>query len=110
MQPSKPETWTAPLWHPDFGDPTKELRKLRTVSSGILEKTRGIQVRLNCAEEGYMSVEVTKDQTMIAEIHIVNSDCEKQLYGVFVETGDADDEVYFEDFNEVVRHISRIAI
>ena len=109
MEPSDPKTWTAPEWHPDFGDPTEELESLRAVSAAILNSIPQAPVRLECVEEGYMSVEVTQRGVTIGEVNVVDSDSTDQRFGVFIETAEQDDEAYFSDVTSVVAHIARFA-
>ena len=107
MNPSDPNTWVPPNWHPDFGNPTVELESLRAVSSAILANIPQTEVCLECVEEGYMSVEIMRCGVAIGEVNVIDSDSVRQRYGVFIETYAAEDEAYFADIESVVAHIRR---
>ncbi len=51
-----PETWTTPVWHPDWGDPRAELEHLRDFSKSLLKRLPSACVELKIIEPGYMYV------------------------------------------------------
>lgn len=105
-----PSTWTAPTWHADWGDPQPELEMLRRFAEELLAKLPDYEVFLDCFEEGYMCVQVTKNGAEIAEVHVVQGDptSDKRSYGLFMLVESKEDELYFERPEEMVDELRRI--
>ena len=71
MLTSNPDTWTAPLWHPDFGNAEEETIRLRAFAKTLLAKGRQVEVTLEEPEEGYLYVQVVQHSNTIAEVYYV---------------------------------------
>lgn len=96
------EKWTVPKWHPDFGDAKVEFDMLKEFSSELLRRNQNYSLKLDCYEEGYMSVDIFSEDNKYAELHVVDRDSGK-AYGLFL-MGKSDDEIYFTDLNEGLKY------
>lgn len=65
------ESWVAPSWHPDFGDPQRELDLLKAFCRRLLQEVSGLSVTLECLEDGYMKVVVQRGAELMAEVFVV---------------------------------------
>ena len=85
-------TWVAPVWHPDFGDPSSELEALRGFCIELKKRRPEFVLHLDCFEEGYMKVDIgLSDLGHVAELHVVSSD--DYFYGLFF--GEDGEEFHF---------------
>ena len=94
---TNPELWTAPEWHPDLGDPERELSLLREFARLVLERLpRLFEAELDAYEPGYMRVVFTKSggqDEPFATLQVVEGPGGAR-YALFLEGG-ADNEHYF---------------
>lgn len=99
-----PDQWTAPEWHPDFGDSALELSMLRTFAKLVLEMFPGkYEAELDAYEPGYMRVVFLGGSgTRFAELHVVDRGPERR-YGLFLEAGE-EKEHYFTSPGAGLRH------
>ena len=92
--------WKAPNWHKDFGDPIKEMQLLQDVCINILDLGYDYLFKLDCFEEGYLSVEVFEKDDLIFDMQVVNSD-EKKI-GLFFKNGE---EHYINQSSEISKFL-----
>jgi hypothetical protein len=69
MSTSNPTTWTAPSWHPDYGDAKLELDHLRAFALTLQVANGDLGTALEIPEPGYMYVRVSKGAQVLAEVY-----------------------------------------
>ena len=80
------ESWNAPKWHQDFGDPNLELNILKEACLKLFELEPMLEFELDCYEEGYMNVNVLLRSNEFFEVHVIDKD-EKRV-GLYFNNGD----------------------
>lgn len=109
----KPETWTAPDWHADFGDARSELEELRCFAVALRSALPAAHAELETPEPGLMYLDVRMPDGSIAQVYLVAGDRnsgERRL-GLFFATGTGDElEVYADSIDCAVRHFTAAAV
>jgi hypothetical protein len=105
MDFNEPSSWTAPRWHPDFGDPEQELQLLRKFAQRLRERTECL-VQLRFVEEGYMTVDLyERGNERFGTVCVTtrDRDATSRSFALFI---DRDTREYY--FREVEDGIARI--
>ena len=87
MNPTQdPQTWQAPHWHPDHGDPEAELGHLRSFALKLLWDVPNATAMLEVPELGLMDVRVELPSGTVAEVYSVpSSETDKhRRYAIFL--------------------------
>ena len=107
MRDSDPHTWTAPSWHPDYGDPQEELQLLKDFCLRLLQKHPAYSVQLAVPEEGYMNIDVFRGTTKVGELYIVDNVAGKRdrRYGLFL-SENCEEEHYFEEIEQGLAYLA----
>jgi hypothetical protein len=94
-----PESWRAPLWHPDWGDPTVELERLRSLAISLKRALPAAHPCLAIPEPGYMFLDVKIPNGRSAEVYSVPGITGEpnQRYGVFVSPDSRDGVEWYSD-------------
>ena len=66
-----PESWSPPVWHPDFGDPTVELEQLRSLAIDVMRAIPAAQVSLEVPEPGLMMLRIYVPNARSTEVYSV---------------------------------------
>jgi hypothetical protein len=82
--------WVIPNWHPDFGNPKEELLILQKTCLFLHNFNTSLTFQLDCYEEGYMRIEIDKENIFWGELHVV--DVSTKRIGLFKPDGE---ELYF---------------
>lgn len=91
MFTNNPNSWTAPSWHPDFGDAQSEVDRLRTLALALQARNGDIETTLQNPEPGYIYLRVTKGTSLLAQAYWRERECD---YAVFVFTSHGEVEAY----------------
>jgi len=91
--------WRVPEWHPDHGDPAREVALLRSLWNALRP---GFTGRLVDHEPGYLSLLLFRDGLEFAEVMIVRG---RRQFGVFLRQG-SDEERYFTTAQEAAAFLS----
>ena len=103
-----PESWEIPRWHADFGDPAVEVELLRAFCVSARETFPRLKTTLCAIEEGYLNVDVSIEDTKIAELYVV-SDKGRQRIAIFGWNGEPEsDENYFEEHERGLKILARL--
>ena len=107
MCASNPNNWTAPNWHPDWGNPEAELEMLKHFCLPLLEHCPDYSVELQIPEPGLMYVDIFLKTTKVGELYIVAGlkDQPTQRYGLFVFLED-EEEYYFDEVDEGLGYLT----
>jgi len=97
-----PNSWIAPKWEKDFGDPLVELKMLKAFCLILNNYDPKYKYLLDTYEEGYMNVEIFMQREVdekIAELNVVEgigSNSNKRFAVFFIDSNLENDEIYFE--------------
>jgi hypothetical protein len=97
----KIESWKSPVWHSDFGNPEMELSLLKKLCLFINSLNSDYHFELDCFEEGYMRVEISKENEALLEIYIV--DVKEEKIGLFFKSGH---EFYINKIEDVTKYLT----
>lgn len=106
-----PDFWTVPTWHPDFGNPEVQVKKLRSFAKALLASCPNVQVNLTQPEQGYLFVTVHHDSNKLAEVYCtkklqdIGLVCQEFEYGVFLFYRDQEIERYYSTEDDAVKAI-----
>lgn len=99
-----PEKWVPPQWHPDFGDASVELERLRSLAIAIRTSMPGVKLALDIAEPGIMELNavLTNNDTVIL-LSVLADDGKSGRYAIFSHPDSSNDiEEYRDSENDVV--------
>lgn len=85
------QAWTAPKWHPDWGDSTTVLQLLQQACIFLKMVNNKFIYNLDCYEEGYMRVEIFLYKKIWGELAV--SDVDNRIIVMY--TNDYKEEMYF---------------
>jgi self-protective colicin-like immunity protein len=94
MNRSDISNWVSPRWHRDFGDPDVELQMLKAFCMALYDRCPDCELSLDCHEEGYMSVSISRNGIKSAELHVVRGK-DALRYGLFRDGGENEKRVLF---------------
>jgi len=97
----KIKSWEAPDWHEDYGDSSLEVSLLKNLCLNVIDMGYNYKFDLDCFEEGYINVNVFKNNELFFEIHIV--DIKEKKIGLFFQNGE---EFYIYKIDEVKKYLN----
>ena len=102
---SSPESWTPPIWHPDYGNPEVEIDRLRSVAIAIRDAMPSVRFSLEIPEPGIIEVTVHMMNDVTAKLlsATTSNECSESRYAIFIHPDSHDEiEQYFYNINEIV--------
>ena len=103
-----PAEWTAPIWHPDFGNVQAEFDYLKELAIAFHLKMPRVALHLEIPEPGLMYLQVAHPNGCIAEVYSNEDDDAGRLYAMFriANGSQEEEEIHVNSVSQVLAIVS----